>query len=91
MNSIKEYVVSSSLQAAEWENSEIVSGDAAQKLTDVKAQDGGDITMSGSATTVRWLLRGPARRAHPAESQLRSGQDRLTQRKELDGWQRESS
>jgi dihydrofolate reductase len=29
----------------------------AQKLTAVKAQDGGDITMSGSATTVRWLLR----------------------------------
>ena len=29
----------------------------AQKLTDLKAQDGGDIAMSGSATTVRWLLR----------------------------------
>ncbi len=29
----------------------------AQKLTDLKAQDGGDIVMSGSATTVRWLLR----------------------------------
>ena len=28
-----------------------------QKLTDIKAQDGGDIAMSGSATTVRWLLR----------------------------------
>ena len=36
---------------------EIVSGDVAQRLTDIKAQDGGDITMSGSATTVRWLLR----------------------------------
>ena len=29
----------------------------AQKLTEIKALDGGDITMSGSATTVRWLLR----------------------------------
>ena len=57
MNSIKKYVVSNSLQAAEWQNSELVSGDAAQKLTDIKALDGGDITMSGSATTVRWLLR----------------------------------
>ena len=57
MNSIKKYVVSDSLQAAEWENSEIISGDVAQKLTDLKAQDGGDITMSGSATTARWLLR----------------------------------
>jgi dihydrofolate reductase len=57
MKSIKKYVVSNSLQAAEWQNSEIISGDVAQKLTDIKAQDGGDITMSGSATTVRWLLR----------------------------------
>jgi dihydrofolate reductase len=57
MNSIKKYVVSDSLQAAEWQNSEILSGDVAQKLNDIKAQDGGDITMSGSATTVRWVLR----------------------------------
>jgi dihydrofolate reductase len=57
MNSIKKHVISDSLQAAEWENSEIIGGDVAQKLTDLKARDGGDITMSGSATTVRWLLR----------------------------------
>jgi len=57
INSMKKYVVSDSLQAAEWENSEIISGDVAQKLTDIKAQDGGDIAMSGSPTTVRWLLR----------------------------------
>ena len=57
MNSIKKYVVSSSLQAAEWQNSEILNGNVAQKLAGIKAQDGGDITMSGSPTTVRWLLR----------------------------------
>jgi dihydrofolate reductase len=57
MNSIKKYVVSNSLQAAEWQNSELISGDVAQKLTDIKSTDGGDITMSGSPTTVRWLLR----------------------------------
>ena len=57
MNSMKKYVVSNSLQTAEWQNSEIISGDVAQKLNDIKAQDGGDIAMSGSATTVRWLLR----------------------------------
>ena len=57
MNSTKKYVVSTSLQDAEWQNSEIVSGDVAQKLSDIKAMDGGDIAMSGSATTVRWLLR----------------------------------
>ncbi len=57
MNSMKKYVVSNSLQAAEWQNSEIISGDVAGKLTELKGQDGGDISMSGSATTVRWLLR----------------------------------
>lgn len=57
MNSIKKYVVSNSLQTAEWQNSEIISGDASRKLANIKAQDGGDINMSGSATTVRWLLR----------------------------------
>jgi dihydrofolate reductase len=57
MNSIKKYVVSTSLQEAKWQNSEIISGDVTRQLTDIKAQDGGDITMSGSATTVRWLLR----------------------------------
>jgi dihydrofolate reductase len=36
---------------------EIISGDVAQKLNELKAGDGGDIAMSGSATTVRWLLR----------------------------------
>jgi dihydrofolate reductase len=43
--------------SADWQNSEIVSGDVAAKLNEIKAQDGGDISMSGSATTVRWLLR----------------------------------
>jgi dihydrofolate reductase len=57
MNSIKKYVVSSSLPATDWQNSELISGYVAQKLADIKAQDGGDITMSGSPTTVRWLLR----------------------------------
>jgi dihydrofolate reductase len=57
MNSIKKYVVSDSLQAAEWQNSEVISGDVAKKLSEIKAQDGGDISVSGSATTVRWLLR----------------------------------
>ena len=57
INPIKKYVVSSSLQTAEWENTEVVNGDAAQTLREIKAQDGGDIGMSGSATTVRWLLR----------------------------------
>jgi dihydrofolate reductase len=58
INSIKKYVVSNSLRSAEWQNTEVIAGgDAARMLTELKAEDGGDITMSGSATTVRWLLR----------------------------------
>ena len=37
MNSIKKYVVSNSLQAAEWQNSEIISGDVARQLPDIQA------------------------------------------------------
>jgi dihydrofolate reductase len=58
MNSTKKYVVSNSLHTPEWQNTEVIGGDAAaQTLAAIKARDGGDIAMSGSATTVRWLLR----------------------------------
>jgi dihydrofolate reductase len=58
MNGMQKYVVSDSLPAAEWQNTELIRGDVAvQRLTELKAQEGGDIAMSGSATTVRWLLR----------------------------------
>jgi dihydrofolate reductase len=58
INPIKKYVLSNSLTTADWENTEIIGGDdAAEQLREIKAQEGGDIGMSGSPTTVRWLLR----------------------------------
>jgi dihydrofolate reductase len=57
INGMQKYVVSDSLDAAAWQNTEVIGGDVAAKLAALKAQDGGDISMSGSATTVRWLLR----------------------------------
>ncbi len=57
LNNTKKYVVSNTLTSAEWQNSEILSGDVASKIAELKAVDGGDIAISGSATTVRWLLR----------------------------------
>jgi dihydrofolate reductase len=57
LNATRKYVVSNTLTSADWENSEILSGDATSKIAELKAEDGGDIVMSGSATTVRWLLR----------------------------------
>ena len=58
INPMKKYVISNSLSEATWENTELISGEkAAETLAAIKASDGGDISMSGSATTVRWLLR----------------------------------
>jgi dihydrofolate reductase len=58
INPIKKYVLSNSLTTADWENTEIIGGHgAAEQLREIKAQEGGDIGMSGSPTTVRWLLR----------------------------------
>ncbi|MET0686214.1 MAG: dihydrofolate reductase family protein, partial [Solirubrobacteraceae bacterium] len=57
MNGMKKYVLSSTLTSADWNNAEVVSGDVAGTLAEIKAGEGGDIAMSGSGTTVRWLLR----------------------------------
>ena len=56
INSAQKYVVSSTLDSADWNNTTVVSGDVAGKLTALKSELDGDIAMSGSATTVRWLL-----------------------------------
>jgi dihydrofolate reductase len=56
LNATKKYVLSSSLTRAEWQNSELLRDDAAARIAALKAEDGGDLVMSGSGTTVRWLL-----------------------------------
>ncbi len=56
INSAQKYVVSNTLERADWNNTTVVSGDVAGTLTALKDEIDGDITMSGSATTVRWLL-----------------------------------
>ncbi|PZG21195.1 dihydrofolate reductase family protein [Nonomuraea aridisoli] len=53
---LPKYVLSSSLQKADWENTTIISGDVAAGVRELKERIDGDINMSGSATTVRWLL-----------------------------------
>ncbi|MFG2075450.1 dihydrofolate reductase family protein [Nonomuraea maritima] len=50
------YVLSNTLKTADWENTTIISGDVAAGVRELKERIDGDITMSGSATTVRWLL-----------------------------------
>ncbi|MGQ0575680.1 MAG: dihydrofolate reductase family protein [Pseudonocardia sp.] len=56
INTVPKYVVSSTLATAGWANTTVVSGDVAAQLRELKASVGGDIAMSGSATTVRWLI-----------------------------------
>ena len=56
INAIPKYVVSNTLREPTWRNTTVISGDVAAGIRDLKASDDGDITMSGSATLVRWLL-----------------------------------
>jgi dihydrofolate reductase len=56
LNDARKYVVSSTLEKADWANTTLISGDVATSLRELKEQTEGDIQMSGSATTVRWLL-----------------------------------
>ena len=56
INGIKKYVVSNTLTEATWNNTTLVTGDVAGQLRQIKESTSGDISMSGSATTVRWLL-----------------------------------
>jgi dihydrofolate reductase len=56
LNSTPKYVVSSTLDNLEWQNSSLITGDVAAELTKLKEQPGRDISMTGSGTLVRWLL-----------------------------------
>ncbi|MEU5722918.1 dihydrofolate reductase family protein [Micromonospora sp. NPDC047738] len=59
INSVPKYVLSNTLTEATWQNSTLLSGDSSQvaaRLREVKEQTDGEIAMSGSPTTVRWLL-----------------------------------
>ena len=56
MNGVAKYVVSRTLEKAEWNNSTVIGADPVAAITRLKQQDGGDITVAGSATLVQWLL-----------------------------------
>ena len=56
MNETPKYVVSASLQAAEWSNSAILGPYSASTIGDLKDRVDGNIYVSGSGTLVRALL-----------------------------------
>jgi dihydrofolate reductase len=57
MNGMKKYVVSSTLGAAGWQNSEIVGGDddVPAAVAALKQQDGGDVLIAGSRSLIPTL------------------------------------
>jgi dihydrofolate reductase len=55
MNSMPKYVVSRTLERADWNNSTILSGDVVTEVQALKQQGGGDILVAGSASLVREL------------------------------------
>lgn len=57
INSVPKYVVSETLkEPLEWNNSMLISGDAAEEIAELKRQPGKDITILGSGALVRSLL-----------------------------------
>lgn len=55
MNGLPKYVVSTTLQKAEWNNSHIIKADVAEEVSRLKAQPGGDALVAGSATLIQAL------------------------------------
>ena len=55
-NSMPKYVVSSTLEAPEWNNSTVLDGDIPQEVGKLKDELDGDIVVHGSARLVRTLL-----------------------------------
>src|SRR6266498_3253682 len=57
MNSYRKYVVSTTLEQADWTNSSLITGNVVEEVARLKQQEGQDIGMSGSGTLVQSLLR----------------------------------
>jgi dihydrofolate reductase len=57
INNMPKFVISTTLQSVEWRNSTLITGDVAVQLTQLKQQPGKNISVTGSATLVRSLLR----------------------------------
>jgi dihydrofolate reductase len=56
MNGMPKFVVSSTLEDLEWNNSTLIKGDLAEEVAKLKQRPGGDILVAGSATLVRGLM-----------------------------------
>jgi len=55
-NSMPKYVVSSTLEEAEWTNSTVLKGDVVKEVSELRQRTDGDIVVHGSAQLVQKLL-----------------------------------
>jgi dihydrofolate reductase len=55
-NNVRKYVVSTTLDKAEWNNSVIINGNLAEEINKIKQQDGKNITVHGSGVLVQSLM-----------------------------------
>lgn len=56
MNNTRKYVVSNTLTGPTWQNTTVIAGDVAGQLAKLKSRPGKNISVTGSATLVGWLL-----------------------------------
>jgi dihydrofolate reductase len=57
MNDLPKYVVSTTLEKAEWNNSHVIKANVAEAVNLLKRQPGQDILVAGSATLVQTLIK----------------------------------
>jgi dihydrofolate reductase len=57
LNSTRKHVASTTLEAAEWNNSTVIEGDVAEYVAALKDQDGPEIQVHGSVGLIQTLLR----------------------------------
>jgi len=56
INTMRKLVASNTLEHSDWHDTTIISGDVAEVLADVKAEDGGPILLAGSRSLAQSLL-----------------------------------
>jgi len=57
INSVRKYVVSSTLKKADWNNSTIIKENVLEDITELRQQPGQEIHIEGSATLVQSLMK----------------------------------
>jgi dihydrofolate reductase len=56
LNNAKKYVVSTTLQTADWQNSILITGDVISEIKNIKQEDGPEIQVQGSSKLIQTLL-----------------------------------